>query len=84
MTTERNKALSRIRASFAAYRDLEASGGTFQIADINHLLESLEEKEQVLKVVVEDLTEIEDNHDTNDAVGGMINSTLVFVKGYLV
>jgi hypothetical protein len=84
MTTERNKALSRIRASFAAYRDVEGSSGTFQIADINQLLEALEEREQVLNVVVEDLNDIYKTHQTGADLDGMINSTLAFVKGYLV
>jgi hypothetical protein len=85
MTSERNKALMRVRASFAAYRDVEASSGTFQIEDIKQLLETLEEKDQVLNVVVEDLNDLLASYELGHKVdGGMLNSTLVFVKGYLV
>jgi hypothetical protein len=84
MTSERNKALMRVRASFAAYRDVEASSGTFQIEDIKQLLETLEEKDEILKTVVEDLSDLVDSYQRGEEVGGMLNSTLVFVKGYLV
>lgn len=87
MSTERNKALSRIRASFAAYRDVEASSGTFQVDDMKHLLDVLEEREQLLSCLKADLKEIQDNAEQSQGrgvedFGMMARSSLTFLKGY--
>lgn len=85
--TNRKQALNRVRAGFANYRDIEASGGTYQTDDIKQLLETIEEREQVLAVVIgdlEDLKKASDDSGLNGDFSDMIASTLLFLRGYEV
>jgi len=75
------EALDRVKASYAMANDNEATSGTYQTNDIKSLLDSLNERQEVINNVKDDLDELKDWVETSSdepdkTVLQLIDSTL--------